>query len=595
MKIKIKKSYLIIGIILLAVAGYWYSASRPAKVEYLTAKAEKGDLTQTVSDTGTIKTADEINLNFITPGKLAKLNVKIGDNVKSGQILAEADLADLNIRIKQASASLVSAQASYNKVVNGVSREDIAISQASARQAEVGYQNSQLEYEKTKRSIEQAVTQAQQTLDELQSPTNRSANNKRDGVISTIEDKTAVAKSALDTVNRVLNDDAAKDTLSIQDSATLALARLYYTQAVSAIAPADSSLLGARTLRTDESLDRSAADTLDLLNRTNLALNYCFSALQKTITSSRFPQASLDAFKSSISGQLTAVGLAITAVQNSTQGLKDAIKQAQNALDSAKSGSDQQLASARSRVDSAFTAWQIAKAQLAKLQAPARPEDVQLAQAQVSQAQASLDSVRNQRDNYIIKAPIDGVITKTNYAVGESTVGTKAVVSMLSKNNYEIDLDISETDINKIKIGNPVEVTFDALGEEVKFSAVVSFIEPAQTVIQDVIYYKTVISDLKYPGAPANNPTGTWQIKPGMTANTIITTAKKTGVLIIPQRAVTEKENKDRVVRVLEGGQPAEKVVTIGLRGDDGLVEVLTGINTGDEVVTSVKNGTAAK
>jgi HlyD family secretion protein len=232
-------------------------------------------------------------------------------------------------------------------------------------------------------------------------------------------------------------------------------------------------------------------------------------------------------------------------------------------------------------VDSAFNSWQVAKAQLTKVQSPPRAEDIASAGAQITQAQAALETVVNQIGNNILKAPTDGIITEKNYEVGEMVSAAKPLFIMLSKDNYEIDIDISETDINKIKIGNPAEVTFDAFGEEVKFQASVVFIEPAQTVIQEVIYYKTTISNLRLPGAATSTPTDNYQIKPGMTANTTITTASKAGVLYIPARAIIENANKEKVVRVLVNGQSVEKIVTTGLRGDDGLVEVVSGLSEG--------------
>ena len=78
-------------------------------------------------------------------------------------------------------------------------------------------------------------------------------------------------------------------------------------------------------------------------------------------------------------------------------------------------------------------------------------------------------------------------------------------------------------------------------------------------------------------------------IKSGMTANAVIVTAQKDNILIIPNRAVIRK-NGDRFVRVLVGGQITEAPIKTGLRGDEGMVEVLSGVKEGDEVVTFIEN-----
>jgi multidrug efflux pump subunit AcrA (membrane-fusion protein) len=69
-----------------------------------------------------------------------------------------------------------------------------------------------------------------------------------------------------------------------------------------------------------------------------------------------------------------------------------------------------------------------------------------------------------------------------------------------------------------------------------------------------------------------------------------ILTAEKVGVLVIPVRAVVEsgQERKVRIIKDIEKKTFEETVVTVGLEGDGGLVEVLSGLSEGQEVVTFV-------
>ncbi|MEA3464178.1 MAG: HlyD family efflux transporter periplasmic adaptor subunit, partial [Patescibacteria group bacterium] len=182
------------------------------------------------------------------------------------------------------------------------------------------------------------------------------------------------------------------------------------------------------------------------------------------------------------------------------------------------------------------------------------------------------------------------------YEIGEQTKATQPVISMLAEDNYEIEVLISETDIAKIKINDEAKITLDAFGENIKFSGKVFFIEPAETVIQDVIYYKVLVefaNDANPPAGPAAREQRGWRtpsnIKSGMTANVIITTAEKKNVLIMLSRAVIERNGGDKIVRVLVGDAVKEVPVQIGLRGDEGMVEVLGGVKEGDEVVTFMK------
>jgi multidrug efflux pump subunit AcrA (membrane-fusion protein) len=74
-----------------------------------------------------------------------------------------------------------------------------------------------------------------------------------------------------------------------------------------------------------------------------------------------------------------------------------------------------------------------------------------------------------------------------------------------------------------------------------------------------------------------------------MTANTTITTDQREKVIKIPSRAIVEKDNGTKVVRILKDNKLQEVPATIGLRGDEGLVEVLGGVQLGEQVVTFIK------
>lgn len=120
---------LIVGGIVIA------SLNGKPKVEYNTATALMGDLTQTVSETGTIKPEKELDLNFAAAGRIAVVNVKIGDTVTGGTVLAELDKSDLLIKLKEAQARLSIARAQLSKLVSGASTEDKAVAQANYESA----------------------------------------------------------------------------------------------------------------------------------------------------------------------------------------------------------------------------------------------------------------------------------------------------------------------------------------------------------------------------------------------------------------------------------------------------------------------------
>ncbi len=637
----------IIIFVILAVAGAvaaYFTLGKKDIVEYTTARVEKGDIVQTVSETGTVKASSEIDLNFLNSGKIAKILVKIGDIVKKDQILAELDYSGLSIKEQEARANLEVAKANLAKLLAGATTEEIIVSQAHVNQTKAAYDAAVRELEKVKNAVAENITQAEKTLDDLELKTDqditayeqavtvaqisldntkstyqRSINNKEVAALTTVEDKLTVVDTALDTINTIITDDDAKDVLSVKNAVYLNDTKNNHSQAVELLTAAKSGLTTAKQNKTNTNINQAIDDTLAALNKIFIALNNCYDALENSVTSADFTQTELNAFKSDISADLTLISAAISAVQTAQQNLADAIldyqtnvsnaeenlanKQAalgdavitaENALATAKVAGEQQTTAAQTKVDATKEAWQVAKAQLVQVKAPASVHDVAVERAKIKQAQAALDSVKNQIDNSIIRAPINGTIIRVDYEAGEQAQAATPVISMLAENHFEIEVLVSEADIAKVKINDPAEITLDAFGEDIKFAGKVYFIEPAETVIQDVIYYKVVVAltpgpspttALRERGALGMNLAG---MKSGMTANVIITTAEKKNVLIMPSRAVIEK-NGDRIVRVLVNGIINEALVKVGLRGDEGMVEVLSGVKEGDVVVTFIK------
>ncbi|MFA7171462.1 MAG: biotin/lipoyl-binding protein, partial [Candidatus Paceibacterota bacterium] len=114
------RTKLIILVVILSVAAYiGYNSTKQTPLNYTGAKVERGDVVQTVSATGTVEAAKKIDLKFMSSEKIKEINVKVGDEVKEGDILAKLDTSKLDSQLLQAQASLVAAQANLQTVLNG--------------------------------------------------------------------------------------------------------------------------------------------------------------------------------------------------------------------------------------------------------------------------------------------------------------------------------------------------------------------------------------------------------------------------------------------------------------------------------------------
>ncbi len=140
MKLNQRTFILIAGAIIVLLVGGVALASRMMSsaetvTTYETTVVQRGTLLATVSSTGAISPLREAQLAFSTTGSLNKLDVKAGDAVKSGQVLASLDTRELELQLAQTDAGLVSAQARLDQLKNP-NPADVAAAQASVTSAD---------------------------------------------------------------------------------------------------------------------------------------------------------------------------------------------------------------------------------------------------------------------------------------------------------------------------------------------------------------------------------------------------------------------------------------------------------------------------
>ncbi|TSC94776.1 MAG: hypothetical protein CEN87_310 [Parcubacteria group bacterium Licking1014_1] len=221
-------------------------------------------------------------------------------------------------------------------------------------------------------------------------------------------------------------------------------------------------------------------------------------------------------------------------------------------------------------------ALQKAESSLALKLAKPRQEDIDLHQAQIRQAEAKVALLQSQIQDAYLRSPIDAKITKIDIKTGEIVSTNSSVVSLLSSNPFQIKADIYEQDIVNIKIDNTVAVSLIAFPKKT-FSGKVILIDPAEKIVDNVVYYEITID---FDGSQEG-------IKSGMTADIVIETNKKDNVLRISKNAV-EKISGAETAQVIKSGKIENRKIETGLEGED-YFEVLSGLSEGDEVVIGKK------
>ncbi len=547
-----KKKIIITLVIIFAiiiVGGFVIAQKSKKQLEYTTHKVEKTTLKQTVDATGRIESAEKIDLNFKTTGRISNIYFEVGSKVKAGQILAKLGANALASSIDNARAQVNQMIADYDKLLAGASAEDINISKNTAEQKQ------------------QDLISAENNLKNLKLKRNTELLNLKDTAINYLNNEIIIAQNAINEVNNTLNDTDAQTTLSILDNNKLSLAEINQELSQQLINKTKIIIFNINNYSENAEILSALDELKNTLNLVVTTLDNTSDVLRATLTSNNLTETELDTLKSNIIAKQTSVSTAKINIQNAKSNWTNKIIYYQ-----------EQITIYEDAVLSAQKFLAIANSQLNFKKTPPRAFEIEAVKAKIDSARANLKLAQANLNQTIIKAPINGTIIKKNYNLGEQTSLVSAVLEMIGESNLQIEVDIPESDIAKIKILQEAEITLDAFGDEEIFSGKVIFVDPTETTIQDVVYYKVKIQldNLSY------------NLKPGMTANVIILTNKKESVLVVPSRAI-KSTNGDKYVEVLINNIPEQRIVTTGMRGDDG-IEIISGINEGEEVVVFVKN-----
>ncbi len=543
---KSKFFWLAIIIIIIIGAGLFSQwRKKQQQTEYTTEIVKRGNLTQTINATGAVEPTQDISLNFALTGRLNYLPVKEGQLVKAGQFLARLNSGGLSAQVKQYRANLLSAQADLDKIKAGASIEDINVTSEKAAKAANDLKNLE------KESADQLEILREKTLD----------------AINEIKFASPVA---LDKVEQHLINENNTRNLFVNDSNLKNKVVMDYGLLALDLNQAQTVIQQANQDQTTDGLVKASEDLRKFLTDLNNFLAEAYDLSKLIIVNSTYSQTAKDTIKSDIDAQQASISTALTNLQTTKANLINGFN-----------GYASQLQAGRDTLA-------ISRAELDLKKSGPRDFEINSAEAKIAQAQAQLDKLLADLSDYQIIAPINGVITKINYLPGEQTALSEPVIKMLSAGQFEVKVDIPESDIIKLKIGDQAIIELDAFGPDHLFQGAVTFIETAQTVIQDVTYYKTTV----------NFGQDDWneKLKSGMTADVTIVAAEKKDVLYIPQRAVKIKESvlgetAEKFVEILIDQKPQEKIVTPGLRGDNGLVEITSGLNEGETVIVFKKNG----
>ena len=302
-------------------------------------------------------------------------------------------------------------------------------------------------------------------------------------------------------------------------------------------------------LEPSEELESNLSVTKERLTKIKDFLDKAAEAVNSLEASASFSQTKIDSWRSDVSTARSSINSAID-----------------------------DIVSAQKQLSVAASDYEVEKSQLALKESGPTQEEISAQRALVEAAKARIDALKDKIAKTVLVSPISGIVSRADIEVGETVSANQKVFSLISDKKLKVEANVSEIDIADLEVGQKAQITLDAFGDSRVFEAKIISIDPAEKMIEGVPTYKTTFEFLKEDK----------EIRPGMTANISIVTAKKNRVLIVPARAVLSRDGK-KIVRLYSRGKIEEREVETGLEGSFGDVEIVKGLKEGEKIVVFVR------
>jgi HlyD family secretion protein len=611
--IKSHKIISLIVIVALSFGGYKFYQSKTSTASealYTLSQVEKGTIIVSVTGTGQVSASNQVDLKPTVSGDVLSLNITQGAEVKKGDILAKLDASDALKTVRDAQVSLSSAKLALDKLKQPADKDTIFQSENSLTNAkdsleklklsqqtdyQVALENKQKAEDNITKSYEDSLNTISSAFLNLPDIISNLYNLLYSNQISASESSVGGNQTNISALLISTSQDYKNSLLGFQESAIndYAAARLKYdvsfqhyknTSRYSDRATVDSLL--AEMVETVKSMGQAAKSENNYLDAW---IDYRSRQNQSIFSQIRTYKTNLSSYISQINSHSSN----LLSIQNTIKSNQDAITNAQRDITAMDQNNPLDLAAAEANVKEK-------ESSLAKLKAGTDALDLQSQELSVQQRENSLFDAQQKLADYIIKAPFDGVIATNDIKLGDSVSAGTAIATLITKQRTA-DISLNEVDMSKIKLGQKVTLTFDAI-DGLSLTGEVIEIDSLGTVSQGVVTYKVKI------GFDAQDD----RVKPGMSVSAAIITQSKIDVLTVSNSAVKNSGNSS-YVEILDnpitkqtsgtnGSQtvtsaiaPRKQTIEVGL-SNDSLTEIISGLTEGQTIITKTStSATTAK
>ena len=542
----------------------------------------RGDLSQTVSTSGTLQYANSAELRFPLEGTLAALDAEEGEEVAAGQVLAlldDATTAALERAVAEAQLDLRDAESAFAIASKPAEGLPLAEAQTKVATAQLTLDDADFALREVEAGLNSsAVVAAQAGLDAARADYDASLAD-----LETVEDEwnSKVAEADNDATDAIdAYERAIASWFGPMDGVDLAIAPsvlvagwdVTYTE----IWESNTAYVSA-----PEDDDTTPWDEYTIWLWDRLYPDEVQPTCASTVPSGwRCIEQELDdAWDGRLAAQQTAATVrtqSATAVNSSRVKVtttESSLAKAQQTLNSLVNPAT--LVKRQAELDAAAAKLVDAESELAaamEVDAVA----LRLASAKLTQAESVLDIALRRLEGAALTAPFDGVIRTVGADEGDEVSAETIVLEVVDTSAMRISASVDEIDVLSISRGDSVRVTMDALpGREL--DGTITSIGGAGASNQGVVTFPVIIT--------VTLPEGL-SLPAGLSATAEVVVQEVTDVLLVPSQAISGSLLQP-TVRVRSGGKTEAVPVELGA-SDDFWVVVTSGLNEGDVIVMTV-------
>ena len=573
-----KKKIIILAIIVLVVAAgvFMFIRARQSSQENIGQEiqvfVERRDIQNTVSGSSVIEPKDSYNVTSMVTGEITADTFSEGDVVKKDDVLYQIDSEDVQQSVQTAENSLVKAQnallqaqQSYNDAVKskGDNAEDNAGSIESARNA-----------------LESAQRTYQDSLDTY---SDLSVTSPVSGTVSEVFVKEGDEIQAGANIATVYSDQYMKLSLpfneddaqqiSVGDGATVTVAGTgdEIWGSVTAVSSANVATDSHAVVR---------YVTIELENPGALTVNDKATAVVGGVASNdvgTFEYITDSTITAKAAGTVTQLGIAEK--DNVYSGQTIAVLES-DSIDSTIASALSAVEDAQISLDRTIRSSDGSSDDTAVLNAQLSLNDAKLS---LEDSQISLNNAREQLEDYTIRAPIDGTVVVKNSKAGDkleagnaSSTDTSAMAVIYDLSSLKLQLDVDETEVQQVSVGQTVTIEADAL-EGQTFTGTVTKVGIDGTSSNGVTTYPIDVEITDYG-----------DLLPGMNVTAEIVVEEATNVLAVPVSSIqrgdivyVKGEKEDENDTAPEGYKSVQ--VETGINDED-YIEIKSGLTEGQEL-----------